>query len=50
MPTIKFVYWKNVLDITENNTDSDIIGNAIKKYRKIIREEDLLFLYKGIKS
>ena len=46
MPTIKFVYGKNVLDITD--TDSDTIGKAIKKYRRIILEEDLLFLYKGI--
>ena len=46
MPTIKFVYGKNVLDITEQ--DKDAIANAIKQYRKIIREEDLLFLYRGI--
>ena len=46
MPTIKFVYGKNVLDIKEK--DKDAISKAIKKYRKIIGKEDLLFLHKGI--
>ena len=48
MPTIKFVYGKNVLDITDTDLDTDTIDNAIKKYRRIMHGEDLLFLYRGI--
>ena len=46
MSEIKFVYGKNVFGISEEGVDT--IENAIKKYKKMIEEKDLLFLYKGI--
>ena len=44
MSKIKFVYGKNVFEIT----DEDKIENALKKYEKMIEEKELIFLYKGI--
>ena len=44
MSKIKFVFEKNALEITEEET----IENALKKYKKILQEEDLIFIYKGI--
>ena len=44
MPKVKFVYEKNVFEITEEDT----IENALKRYKRIIQEEDLIFFYKGI--
>ena len=43
MPKVKFVYEKNVFEITEEDT----IENALKRYKRILRENDLIFLYKG---
>ena len=43
MPKVKFVYEKNVFEITEEDT----IENALKRYKRILQEEDLIFLYKG---
>ena len=48
MPTIKFVYGKNVLDIAGTHLDKDTIDDAIKKYRRFMHGEDLLFWYRGI--
>jgi hypothetical protein len=44
MPRVKFVYEKNVFEITEEDT----IEDALKRYKRILREDDLMFFYKGI--
>ena len=44
MPKIKIWYGKNAFDITEDNK----IEGSLEKYKKIIQEEDILFLYKGM--
>ena len=45
MSNIKFIYGNNVLDITDQDTDK--IGSALKIYKRIMEEKDILFLYKG---
>jgi len=45
MPKVKFVFGKNIFDIT--NEDLNINESVIRKYMEILGEKDLIFLYKG---